>query len=481
MKRKPAQADGELGEQGRDLLFSLYSLLRTAGIHDIGNRAMDTPAGQLRQALSHFLRRRGQTVTAVAIEGQFFLNDDKVNVATTQYYLLRALEDIMYSREVGGISFLDLPSVETLKRFAHLFVHTDDEGEGVRASLSTRLEDEEIGSIQVAPPMRSRLDGEERLHGEALPVEVDATLAYAKAVALVEQYEEKPGARGLGGTHVRRVIQEVVDSLEETRDYLIGLTQWLRFHSGSAIPAVNTGVIAMALGVELNLPRAVISDIGLASFASVEARGHLEVFNPELALKQLLPHATWSESLLRRVLSVVQQPEVDGSDAAGFRHPMSRVYRVAHDFIAMTHGRSPYGAGAGRHITALEALAAMANVAERYDPTVFQALIELVGLYPLGSLVELVDQGPAFVVGRMRADIPLVRLRHSAGKFSPALVVKDPAAEIAAIRMDASADERAAAVLGPRVRLMVQRLSENLAQRSQLASVALRRALGHRD
>lgn len=468
-----AASDGQL--QGKELLLSMYSLLRNAAIHEIHNRALDIPAGQLRQALRPFLRGTGQTVTAVAMDGQFFLNDSKIVVPSNQYFLLRDLTEILDRRDVGGITFLELPSVSDLKAFANLFAHAPANSEGMRSGLVEAIEEAAIGSIQVAPPMRLRLDGEQRLHGEALPGEVDATLAYAKALAIVAQELETPGPRGLGGTHVRRVIQELVDGLDETRDYLVGMTQWLKDEAGPALVATNTGLIAMAVALSLRVPRALISDIGLAAFSTVEWRQDRGAFNPMRALKHLTRHQMWSHGLIRRVMTVLHQPEADDDFTSTHRYPLAQIYRVSHDFIALTHGYAPIGAEAAQPTSALNALLAMAKAHDRYDNIVLKQLVDVVGLYPLGTLLVLRDQGDAFVVGRLKPDVPIVRIRLPRGQFSSPFVLADHANEATAVKESVEPSQRAAAVLGPKVRDMIGRMSENLANRDELASVAVRR------
>ena len=453
-----ASPDGQL--QGKELLLSIYSLLRNAAIHEIHNRALDIPAGQLRQALSPFLRGTGQTVTAVAMDGQFFLNDSKIVVPSNQYFLLRDLTDILDRRDVGGITFLELPSVADLKGFANLFAHAPANEEGMRSGLVQAVEEAAISSIQVAPPMRLRLDGEQRLHGEALPGEVDATLAYAKALAIVTQELETPGPRGLGGTHVRRVIQELVDGLDETRDFLVGVTQWLKEGAGPALVATNTGVIAMAVALSLKVPRALISDVGLASFSTVEWRADRSTFNPMAALKHLTKHQMWSQGLIRRVMTVLHQPEADDDFSTSYRYPLAQIYRAAHDFIALTHGYPPIGAPASH---------------DRYDSIVLKQLVDVVGLYPLGTLLVLRDQGDAFVVGRLKPDVPIVRIRLPRGQYSSPFVIADHSTEAIGIKESVEPAQRAAAVLGPKVQAMIGRMSENLANRDELASVAVRR------
>ena len=462
-------------QQGQELLLSLYSLLRNAGIHAIHNRAMDVPAGQLRQALVPYLSRASSTVTAVAIDGQFYLNDSKISVPRTQYFLTRDLQALFDEKEVGGISFVELPSVEVLKRFAHLFHHSESNEVGKRSGVVEALEKAGITDIQVAPPMRLRLDGEERRRGEALPAEVDATLAYAKALAVVQQEDEQPSSRGLGGTHVRRVIQALVDGLEETPDYLYGLTQWFKDEATAAHVATNVGIIAMGLGVTLRLPRSLVSDMGLASFATVGFQSQTEPFNPLVMLKQLNMHRTWSASLVRRVMSIVHQPEADNAANRGFRYPLARIFRAAHDFIALTHGFAPLGVAANRPITALEALLGMTSNPDRYDPFILHQLVDAIGLFPLGSLLVLKEHGEAFVIGRLRADVPLVRVRQSRGELGAPFVVGNHSNDVIGIQHSIDPAERAAAVLGPNVREIVSRMSDNLSNRDQIASVAVRR------
>jgi len=99
----------------------------------------------------------------------------------------------------------------------------------------------------------------------------------------------------------------------------------------------------------------------------------------------------------------------------------------------------------------------------------------VVGLYPLGTLLVLRDQGDAFVVGRLKPDVPIVRIRLPRGQYSSPFVIADHSTEAIGIKESVEPAQRAAAVLGPKVQAMIGRMSENLANRDELASVAVRR------
>jgi hypothetical protein len=471
-----------------ELLGGLYSILRTAAIHDINNKAMEKPTDALHAALLQFFRGELQTLTCVSIDGQFYVNDTRIPVVSQQYYLVEHFEKVCQRRGIGGISFLGAPSVRQLKLAASLIQHTRIGADGVgHERITEALDKEDVNLIQVTPAMRLRLEGEERLKGEALPAEVDATLAYAKAVAILEQLASRDRETvSQGSSHIRRIVQELIDCLDETQDYMIGLTQWMRGSDDLVRVIINAAIVAIALGRAVGLSRAQLRDLGQAALSIAiryESDDPDPFGEPIQALRELEVGAHWNASMMRRVLTLAERRlDFRDGERESAQYPLARIYRVARDFVVCTQGGARTADGRRLPPTAMHALAIMRAAPEgTYDPTILAQLVTIVGIYPLGTLLQLKGGEEAFVVGRTGAARPIIRLRDPSGGYSNPMVLENHDDEVVAIREDVASPQRAQAVLGARVQRMIGELNENFANRSILASVALRRLVSKKD
>ncbi len=73
----PSQRPQDIGVR---FLIAIYSLLRTAGIHDFNNRALDTPTNQTFEVLSELFDTDLNKIAVVVIDGQYYLGDERVHL-----------------------------------------------------------------------------------------------------------------------------------------------------------------------------------------------------------------------------------------------------------------------------------------------------------------------------------------------------------------------------------------------------------------
>jgi HD-GYP domain-containing protein (c-di-GMP phosphodiesterase class II) len=177
---------------------------------------------------------------------------------------------------------------------------------------------------------------------------------------------------------------------------------------------INVMVLALLLGKSLNLPRQDMLDLGMAAFLHDIGKTLLPVrvrwFDDSFSsaeYKLYQDHVAQSVGIGQRmelsqgVLLVVAQHHelVDGSGfparLKGDRiSPAAKVLALVNRYDNLCNPSKPSAA-----ITPHEALALIfAQHKSRFDPTVLSAFIRMMGVYPPGSVVQLVDERYALVV-----------------------------------------------------------------------------------
>jgi hypothetical protein len=475
-----------LQQTGQSLVLGLYSLLRTAGIHDVNNRALDRPVAQVLEALEPFVQRAAARFAVVALEGQVYVDDLRVRLPAASYHLGEELEALFQARGVGGLTFEGMPAADQLRRFAstlqHHVVATGREPlDDLRAAL--RLAD--VGTLGVTRPVRAQYEGEEH-SGPALPSRASTTLAYAKAVTALSQLLSDPSGRAqVRRRQMSRVVREIADCAAETLEYLVGLTEHPSDRSDHSRLAVDTCVVAIALARSMRLPRPFIADVGAAVLGSGPwaSGGEDEPLPPDVvALRQLAEAPRWSASLLRRTLIAAQRSlPVRDSSGQPDQHRLARLHRVARDYVALTHGFTPGSFEERDALTPLEALSFLSQCpASVYDPLVVAHLVRVVGIYPVGTQLRLTDGRGGYVVGRTSEGEPIVLLVAGPNRFAERAPLSTLGAVVAGIVTDSDPGQRAVAMLGADELAVVREAGAEIARGSPLARVRIQRVVVRR-
>ena len=215
---------------------------------------------------------------------------------------------------------------------------------------------------------------------------------------------------------VRGVVSTLLDGLLEHQAAMVSLIQMRRFDASLATHGVDTGVLSMAVGQENGCAPSHLKLLGLA--ALVHDIGQLRL--PLNLLRKVQPyspqdhrliqaHCDMGEAMLNQFPDfpeeskrmVLQHHErLDGSGyPKGLRgeeiSELTQILSIADTYDAQISGRcSQPPVPPARALSELY----KAAVAGQYNTAVVQRLIQLLGVYPIGSLVRLNTGEEAVVV-----------------------------------------------------------------------------------
>jgi len=254
-----------------------------------------------------------------------------------------------------------------------------------------------------------------RLHREL------ARSLYASAVRL----QARIGADALDGkpwlAEARRLVQRMVDLVEEDATTLVGLTtvKALAPHHGSKVVrthGVNVAVLSIVLGREGQLRRTDLAEVGLAAFlhdVGLDATGDPDVhaLHGAECLLQLGPVETVLRPALVALEHHVHEDALEDASKVE-RDAVTRIVQIADAYDTLT---ACCGAGS-RPDRVLRYL--LDQGAKRFDPTLVKLLARALGVFPPGTVVRL-DNGEVAVVLRSHRDPahldrPLVRVVRDA-------------------------------------------------------------------
>ncbi|RMF87001.1 MAG: HD domain-containing protein, partial [Nitrospirae bacterium] len=217
-------------------------------------------------------------------------------------------------------------------------------------------------------------------------------------------------------------VSEVVAREGDEATGLLDLTNLPRQEGEAFSHALNTCILAVALGRSLGLERRQLHDLGVAALLHDIGKQRLpeRVRHPEgldaEGLAAYQRHPQLGANLLRRLPGVgnlaarVALEHHVGYDRSGFPRlrEATRLHLASHVVaIADAYDNLRTRGAAEEEMTCERALRLMAReVGRRFEPTLLKRFVDEIGLYPRGTLVLLSD-GRLALVARTRPGHPL--------------------------------------------------------------------------
>jgi HD-GYP domain-containing protein (c-di-GMP phosphodiesterase class II) len=384
--RARAGEDKELGQRvrelGEQLTHMLSGLLKLTRVHDPGNRAFDGPVKEFGSALASLVELLG-TVHLVTVEDQIYVNDLRTrdDGKTGQ----RDLGSDLRRHNVGGLSFhagLDGAQIRALVAA----LTASPAAEGARARVAANLQERGVTTVELQGIFRFQTV--RRKGAPAAPAErrepVDLVDRLLHVVA--DSWNHLLAGRVLNPLPLRRVVMEAIDLGIESPTFWEPRAE-APAHAGHGLQIC---AVALLLAKRAGLPLSFLQDLGIsalthdAGYVSVpEGAGaeglRLHAFE---GARCVLRQRGFSEAKVRRLRAVLEHHR-DYADPAGPPSVGGAILRVAEDYVNATR---LYGA----KVTRSDALGAMVKGAGRlYHPILPQLLVNALGRWPPGTLVEL--------------------------------------------------------------------------------------------
>ncbi len=402
--------DAFLRHAGRGLLLAMYAALRSLKLYPLENATAQKALDDLQAASLAILHPLGEI--EVRISGEFiFVNGTRLRLELDNYASFSNLLAAFRSVGVGVLRVA--PGVE--RRDWQIFLGVllgllgrsgKERDPGLLLELRDRLALAEVGKLDVEPPAES----EEKV-AEAERAREIAKRTYSHGVAVTKDLINSVRmGRTTSIARVKRAVQSIVDQVLNNETSLIGLTTIRDYDEYTFTHSVNVCILSVAIGRRLGLTRLQLYDLGLAALLHDvgKARIPLEVLNKATGLTEeewrLMQTHPWQGVLtlfnLRgygeipfRQIIVAHEHHMK-IDLTGYPKAIrprqlgiySRIVAVADGYDAATTRRSYQTVP----IQPDQVLREMwENPRRGYDPTLVKALINLIGIYPVGTCVIL--------------------------------------------------------------------------------------------
>ena len=392
--------DVEIGRVAKELINQLSVVLRTAQIHDPNNIAVVSVIDKMTALVNHLIV--SERVIALELRGEYFyINELRVRYALEHLLNFDFLVREFKKRELGSIVFKDKISPEDIKVFIKAFISS------TFSSKPFDVIDEKLSVVKTITVDRLKKIVDEG----ALEPRKMVKKAYFNAVSYTRGVINKiQSGEKVNIKKAKRVVETMVDQILEQEQLLLGMTAIKDYDEYTYHHSVNVSVLSIALGQHLGLNRKMLTELGMvALFHDI---GKMEIpydilnkptnFTDE-EWKIIRKHPVWG---VRALLKLKKLDTLTIKSAiVAFEHHMhfdlsgyprtvkgleldffSKIVCLADQYDAMTSSRV-YSRIPMSPDKALSIM--MERAGKELDPLLFKFFTNMVGVFPIGTLVML--------------------------------------------------------------------------------------------
>ena len=394
-----------LRKRGRDFVISFYSAMRAIKLYPVEHTAVQKTLAELAQVSREIVERERELEFRMA--GEFlFLNSTRLRLDLTNYATFGSLLRVCRASGVGAIKVHSAASArDWLVLLSLLDAHTTLQPSERLLEVMDHLAKTSVSELEVFAAVEDDKDYSEE-------AKQAANRTYNKSVAVTR---EVINSVRMGRTpsirKIQRVVQGIVDQILNEETSLIGLTAIRDYDEYTFTHSVNVCIFAVALGRRLGLTKTQLFDLGLSALMHDIGKSRVPV--ESLQKTEQLSEEEWRQIAAHPWLGVLalfqlrgQQEDVSWRamtvayehhmriDLSGYPKPVrSRSLSMMSKIVAVVDG---YDAATTRRVyqttpyTPAAVLQEMRDNPRRgMDQIVVKAFINLLGIYPVGTMVVL--------------------------------------------------------------------------------------------
>ncbi len=384
----------------RDLINYLAVAMKTAQLHHLDNIAVLNAIKKFLAVLNPLLSEGAVTLELV---GEFFhVDGNRVRYSMEYIFNYDFLVREFKKRDLGTIVFEEVLKEDDIKGLLSALISSVFSETPFEKLFDTL---EAIPNISIMELKKVKDDNVEINRRKIVKK------TYFNAVSLTKSISNRIGSgEKISLKKAKRVMESITNLIIEEESMLLGMTTIKDYDEYTYNHSVNVSILSITLGHRLGLSRKTLLDLGLS--ALLHDMGKIEV--PKEILNKpvdfteedweiIMKHPAWG------ALAVFRMKDIDKSSMSAFicafehhinydlsgypklrkkikQHLFSRIITIADQYDAMTssrvYSRIP-----------IPPDKALSIIVERggtqLDPALMKIFINMIGTYPLGSLVML--------------------------------------------------------------------------------------------
>ena len=407
-------AERKVIQEGNVIVSRVFSLLKISRIYDTSNKTYIRHLEAMYDAINNIIQADASASLEIFSDA-LFMNGTRLKPDFSSWSNFRSVMDSLESKAIGKLTFHSGISMEELTSFFTILTKVESSSISPFNAIEELMIKAGICHISIDRVQEGARSTEvtDKTFTETAKRNFYDSVSYLKTVATQISLGQVVNAK-----KSKRVIQAFVDEIVEDESYMLNLTTIKDFDEYTLNHSINVSILSLALGMRVGLNKSQLVELGVAALfhdlgkvriaeSIINKPGRLT----EEEFREVKKHPFKGAIVLSRMrglgampvramlvalehhqtLNHRGYPEIDCTNELDL---YSRIVSIADVFDAASSPRvyRPF---------CLKKDEALALIAERsgtqFDPLLAKVFVEMLGAFPVGSLV-LLDTGELAIV-----------------------------------------------------------------------------------
>jgi len=433
-------------QQGTEFIMAFYRLLKGTTLYNRNNVIIDRLTQECLQVINNIMKSEGRLFLKIVRDNLFF-NNHKIHTKADYYSILRGYLQEMRNRRIGEVEFTEELNGEHLKDFIYLLSGLEEKNEINYLYVNRQLEYRGIDAISVG---KLEFFKDEEIYVDSKDKKRFSDEVYFKSIGLVKEVVDSVrNQKVLNVRKAKRLMQGAVNAIMQDESSLLGLANIKNYDEQTFNHSVNVAIYAMAIGQRLGVPKKYLSHLGMAGLFHdigkvsiprevLDKNGKLSPeelaiirSHPVMGAETVMRMKEWGE-LSTRMIDAAFEHHLK-YDLSGYPRPthkrkitlFGKIIALAdfYDVLVRPRGdrRFPY---VSEKILGIM----LERSGKDFDPALVKVFINMIGVFPLGTLV-LLNTNEMGIVVHIQEDSELIDrprvmlLQYSDGEYQKGEVV----------------------------------------------------------
>lgn len=389
--------------EGKNIITELGIILKQATFHNSNNAAVLNSIEDFIKRINSIIETEG--ILKINLVGDiFYLNNTLVKYSTEAYEITDHIIIEFKKRDLGTVAFIKKLSANDMKVFIETFNNSTD-----FKSISASLKPIQSIDVERLKCIKDYEDTDRRKN---------VIKTYFNAVSFTKEIMTKmDSGEKVSTKNAKRIVFSLADIILEEEQFLMDLTAIKDFDEYTFHHCVNVSVLSMTMGQKIELNRKELLELGFAALFHDIGKTYIpqEILNKPGDLTEddwdimkkhsylgtiaILKMKKPEKALIRNAIVALEHhiyndlsgyPKLRNTGEIDF---YSKIVTITDSYDAMTasrvYSRTPFPPD--------KALGIMVKNSHHYDPHLLRLFINMVGVFPVGSLVYL-DSGEMGIV-----------------------------------------------------------------------------------
>lgn len=433
-------------QMGTEFIMAFYRLLKGTTLYNRNNIVIDRLTQECLQVINNIMKSEGRLFLKIVRDNLFF-NNHKIHVKADYYSIIRGYLQEMRNRWIGELEFTEEVNGEHLKDFIYLLSGLEEKNEINYLYVNRQLEYRGIDTISVG---KLEFFKDEEIYADSKDKKRFSDEVYFKSIGLVKEVVDSVrNQKVLNVRKAKRLMQGAVNAIMQDESSLLGLANIKNYDEHTFNHSVNVAIYAMAIGQRLGVPKKYLSQLGMAGLfhdigkvsipkEMLDKNGKLSPeelavvrSHPIMGAETVMRMKEWGE-LSTRMIDAAFEHHLK-YDLSGYPRPtqkrkitlFGKIVALAdfYDVLVRPRGdrRFPY---VSEKILGIM----LERSGKDFDPALVKVFINMIGVFPLGTLA-LLNTNEMGIVVHIQEDSELIDrpkvmlLQYSDGEYQKGEVV----------------------------------------------------------